>query len=585
MLASACSSGGATSRYFGKATPPEGQVLRYISGSEPESLDPHLSTGQPEARIQVALFDGLTEYDPKTGEAIPSLAERWDINSDSTEFVFHLRSDARWSNGRPLVADDFVYSLRRGLTPEVAARAAYLAYDLLYAQAFNEGAVFARHRQSGEFVADLEHPALRVTLPSDAEARASVIAADRRLASSDIEFVPVHGEDLGVEAIDQHTLRVRTMRPVPYLIGLFAHQFFRPVPREAVEQWGDAWTRPEHIVTSGAFLLQTWAPYDRIVAVKNPNYWDRVTLDRITFYPVETLTTMMNLYKAGEVDATFNHTVPPAWVDEIRRYPDYMDAPEAYTEYYLINTTKAPMSDARVRKAFNAALDKTSLAAFRRTAKPLTAVNPPGIFPGYPEVQGDPFDPARARALLAEAGYRNAAGEYDPSTFPIADVAVLYNTSESNRQVAEYAQAQWKQHLSLTVPLKGMEFKTVLNARSRLEYSGIARGGWAGDFLDPYTFLSMFMTTGGDNGSGWSPPAFVATMNAANRLADPAARMRKLAEAEALLLRDQPIIPLYVSATNWLRKPYVKGLYPNPVTLHAWKYVSIEHDPAKWDAP
>jgi oligopeptide transport system substrate-binding protein len=617
VLASACSSGG-RGQYFGKTDPPDGQVLRYISGPEPESLDPQIATGQPEGRIHMALFDGLTEYDPRTAAPIPSLAGRWEIGRNNTEFTFHLRTDARWSNGRPITAHDFVYTLRRGLSPELAARAADLAYDLLYAEAYNDGGVFVRHRaarsaasgapssaargaaSSAEgsagsstangaavaFIADRDNPAIRLTLPGSPKARARAIAADPELAgASDLELVPVTAEDLGVAAIDDHTLVMRMARPTPYLLGLLAHQFFRAVPREAIEQYGDAWTRPDHIVTSGAFLLDTWRPYDRIIVRKNPHYWARVDLDRITFYASEDLTTMMNLYKAGEVDATFNHTVPAGWVDDLRRYPDYMDGPEATTVYYLVNTTRPPMNDVRVRKAFNAAIDKQALAGLRRTAKPLTGVNPDGIFPGYPQLAGDTFNPERARALLAEAGFKNPSGEYDPSTFPEGDVALMYNTASSNRQTAEFAQAQWKRHLGVTVALKNLEFKTQLVARTRLDYGGFARGGWAGDFLDPFTFLTVFATMGGDNGTGWSARGFVDLLNDANATEDPAARLAKLARAEALVLDAQPIIPLYVGSTNWLKKPYVKGLYANPLTMHAWRFVRVEHDRAKWEAP
>ena len=358
---------------------------------------------------------------------------------------------------------------------------------------------------------------------------------------------------------------------------------------------GRRWPRIGLILTSGRArtgdgeVSGKWTfipkPYDSVVVVKNPRYWDAVTLDQITFYAVEEYTTMMNLYKAGEVDATFNHAVPAAWVDQVRQFEDYMDAPEAGTEYYLINITRPPMDDARVRRAFNMAIDKVAMAEFKRTAKPLTGAVPEGIFAGYPPPRGAGFDPQRARALLSEAGYKNASGEYDPAAFPIASVAITYNTNESNRQIAEFVQAQWKQNLGLTVPLKNMEFKTVLNVRARLEYEGVARGGWGGDYVDPFTFLSMFMTAGGDNGTGWTDPIFVRMLDDANREPDHQARYDALARAEAVLLDAQPIIPLYTNATNWLKKPYVKGMYPNPVTIHAWKFVHIEHDPAKWGTP
>jgi len=291
----------------------------------------------------------------------------------------------------------------------------------------------------------------------------------------------------------------------------------------------------------------------------------------------------MNLYKAGEVDAVYNHTVPYAWVDDMRRLKDYMDKPENAIEYYMLNTKKPPTNDIRVRRAFNMAIDKNALSVYRRVVKPLTVFTPEGIFPGYPQPEGDPFDPERARALLAEAGYRDANGNYDPSRFPIDQMEISYNTSESNKQTAEFVQAQWKQHLRLTVPLKNIEWKTFLDSRAKLQYSGAARAGWVGDYMDPYTFLDLFSTEFGDNGTGWSPPEYVAMLRRANTEHDPAKRYELLAKAEAFLIAAQPVIPLYTNGTDWLKKPFVKGMYPNPLTLHAWKYVYIEHDPAKWD--
>jgi oligopeptide transport system substrate-binding protein len=531
--AAGCTTRAETSEYFGKVVPPEGQHLRYISGPEPESLDPQVSSGQPEARLHIGLFDGLTEYHPETAQAIPSLAERWEANADNSAFTFHLR-DAKWSNGDPITAHDFVYSLRRGLAPEFAARTAYLAYYIKGAQAYNEGKGTA--------------------------------------------------EDVGVTAVDDRTLTFTLAQPVPFFPGLLAHQFFRPVPRRAVEAHGQQWTQPQHIVVSGAFTLATWKPYNKLIYVRNPQYWDakNVRLESITFYPMEVATTMMNLYKAGEIDALYNHIPPAAWIDHLRLTKDHMDRPEAAIDYYMLNTTKAPMDDVRVRKAFNMSIDKVGLAAYEKTIKPLTAFSPEGIFPGYPQPVGDPFDPARAKRLLAEAGYGDASGNFDPKTFPIAEVELTYNTNDRNRHIAEYVQSQWKQNLGLTVPLKNMEWKTFLDYRAKLQYKGVARTGWVGDYMDPYTFLDLFSTKGGDNGTGWSTPEFVAAINAANREQNPQRRYELLAQAEKMLLDAQPVIPLATSSTNWMRKPYVKGMYPNPVTLHAWKFVYIEHDPSKW---
>jgi oligopeptide transport system substrate-binding protein len=194
------------------------------------------------------------------------------------------------------------------------------------------------------------------------------------------------------------------------------------------------------------------------------------------------------------------------------------------------------------------------------------------------------FDVEGAKRLLAEAGFKDESGKFDPSKFPANSLEITYNTSESNRQVAEFVQAQWKQNLGVTVALRNVEWKTYLNMRSKLEYKGVAGGaGWVGDYMDPYTYLGLFATEGGDNGTGWYDPKFVEMLNAANREPEQAKRYQMLSKAEAYLLDAAPIIPLLKPATSWMKKPYVKGMYPNPATLHAWKFVYIEHDRAKWD--
>jgi oligopeptide transport system substrate-binding protein len=643
LLATGCSTQAARSEFFGKIEPPEGQTLRYISGSEPESLDPQMSSGQPEARIYMALFDGLTEYHPKTMEPIPAIAERWVIDEDATEITFFLRRDARYSNGEPIRAQDFSWSWRRGLDPALASRSAYLAYDIKYAQAYNEGGAFVRDPATGRFVLASEatpgtaaegepstaiptkdlrdeaafqqeaearhrdellkkgedaapdtpfhreiHQPLRLVVPGDEKGRQTAVKENPKLAEllKGKELVPVKAEDIGVEAVDDHTLRVTLMQPAPYFLGLVPHQFFRAFPRSVVEKHGRAWTKPENMVCSGPFTLEAHRPYNEIVVVKNPRYWDAATvrLERIVFYPLDDQTTMMNLYKSGEVDATYNHTVPASWLKSgVRHAKDYMDAPENAIEYYQINTTKPPMNDVRVRKAFSLAIDREALADYRVVSKPLKSFTPEGIFPGYPRIQGTEFNPERAKQLLAEAGFKDASGKYDPKKFPINEVQLTYNTSESNRQVAEFVQAQWKQNLGLTVPLNNVEWKTFLNMRAKLEYKGFARSGWVGDYMDPNTFLALFQTRGGDNGTGWFEPAYAALLKEANSLPDQAKRYALLSKAEAMLLENAPVIPLLKPATSWMKKPYVKGLYPNPGTLHAWKYVYIEHDRAKWD--
>ncbi len=630
----------ANSRYFGQTVAPTDNIMRYVSGSEPESLDPQVGTGQPEARIYMALYDGLVEYHPKTMEPIPAIAESWEIGADGTEYLFHLRKTAKFSNGDPITAKDFVYTFRRGLTPEFAARNAYLAYYLKYAEAFNSGQSFVKDA-NGQFLlkkdfaapsadpaAKTETPAQphaalggdsefhrfldspeRLSVPSDAKSRTKLFDKDAKLkaAVEGKELVPVKAEDIGIEAVDDYTVRIKLYQPAPFFLGLLAHQFFRAVHQPTIEKFGIGWSKPANIVTSGAFKVVAHKPYDELVVTKDPNYWDaaNVKLSGIEFYPLDEQTTMMNLYKAGRIDALYNHTVPAAWNEVIRQYKDeYQLHPEVATEFYVISVKKPPMDNVKVRQAFSLAIDREALAEFRKTIKPLTDMTPEGIFPKYEEARKKvyaeklkenkispedwakrTFDPEGARKLMTEAGYavQKSGSGYSTPSFPVDKVSITYNTAESNKAVAEFVQAQWKQNLGITVQLKNMEFKTFLPLLSNVEYEGFGRRGWVGDYMDPFTFLGLFYTQVNEGATGWYDPKYDAILNDANNTVDEEKRFEKLAEAEFYLAQQQIVVPLSTAGTSWMKKPYIKGFYPNPGTLHAWKFAYIETDPNKWD--
>ena len=273
-----CTVASGNEEFFGTTTPPTRNIFRYVTGDEPASLDPAISNGQPEARIYMALYEGLVEYNPKTLEPEPALAERWHINNDSSEFTFHLRTNGRWSNGDPIDANDFIYSFRRALDKKTASRNAYLASYLRYAKAYNEQQVFVRDPKTGQFLQAKDfqenppaeaignspldpakseylpdpnektpdpdtafrhqmHSPLRLTLPGDEKSRTKMIAADPKLkaAVTGKEFIQVQGEDIGVEAVDKYTVRIYLMQQAPFFLGLLAHQVFRLVPRKVVD--------------------------------------------------------------------------------------------------------------------------------------------------------------------------------------------------------------------------------------------------------------------------------------------------------------------------------------------------------------
>ena len=665
---SSCTTQQADNKYFGQTTAPEGQVMRYVSGSEPESLDPQVPTGQPEARVLMAFYDGLVEYDPKTMEPIPGLAESWEPSKDGTEYVFHLRKDAKFSNGEPITAKDFVNTFRRGLSPELAAQNAYLAYYIKYGEAYNSGKMFVK-KTDGSFVlasdvveketvenntpeksatrtiepdVSVEKPLEtekiadadiapetdfhkyinepeRLTVPADEKSQKELFEKNPKIkaAVEGGQLVEIKKEDIGVEAVDDHTFRMKLIQPAPFFIGLLGHQFFRVAHQPTIDKFGKDWTKPENIVTSGAFNLAARAPYDEIIAVKNPNYWDaaNVRLERIEFYPLEEQTTMMNLYKAGAIDATYNHTVPAGWKENVKKYTDeYLNFPEVSIEYYTVAVKNKPVDNVEIRRAFSQSVNRQALITFRKSlSKPLINFTPDGAFPKYEEVrdrvykellakdgsspeerQKQVFNPKNACDLFEKNGYKIRSRETDgrcvvetdksvSGAFPVEEVEILYNTSESNKAVAEFIQAQWKQNLGLTLPLKNQEWKTFLKVRKDVSYKGFGRAGWVGDYIDPYTFLNLFYGKNNDSSTGWYNPEYDKMLDAANQELDPIKRFETLAKAEYFLMKDQPVIPFLTAETNWIKKPYVKGFYPNPGTLHPWKFVYIEHDPAKWD--
>lgn len=607
--------------------------MRYVSGGEIESLDPPITNSQPDARILIALFDGLVEYHPKTMEPIPAIAESWEISPDGTEYLFHLRKNAKFSNGDSITSNDFVFSLRRGFSPELASRNASLGYYIKYSEAYNSGRSFVRGTD-GSFLlkkdfsevssgpethdtvgSDTEFhrfldSAERLSVPSDKKELAKITEKDIKLktALDGKELVLVKAEDIGLEAVDDYTLRIKLFQPAPYFLGLLAHQFFRVVPQKIIEKYGINWTRIGNIVTSGAFKLAVHRPYDILTMTRDPNYWDaaNVKLDGIEFYPLDEQTTMMNLYKAGAVDALYNHTVPAPWNETIRQYKaEYSLHPEVATEFYVINVKKPPMDNLKVRQAFALAIDRESLAQFRKTLKPLVDMTPEGIFPKYEEARekiytaelnkkgssldewkARIFDAEKGRKLLAEAGFpvtQSGVGYSCPS-FPVDKVSITYNTAESNKSVAEFVQAQWKQNLGITVPMKNMEFRTFLPLLNKVDYDGFARRGWIGDYMDPYTFLGLYYSQANEGGTGWWDPKFDKLLDDANNIVDAQKRFEKLAEAEFYVMQQQIIIPLGTSGTSWMKKPYIKGFYPNPGTLEPWKFVYIERDPNKWTA-
>lgn len=525
LLLSACQG---DSPYFGRIHARNQQVLTIGNGDEPRSLDPHKTNGVSEGNIIMSMFEGLTGFDPKTLDPVPALATSWESLDNGTRWIFHLRTDARWTDGHPLTAHDFVYSWRRGVDPKTACPYAPLFLYIKNAEAITEG-----------------------------------------------KLAP---DQLGVSASDDHTLEVLMERTCFFFDKVTLRYPMAALPQWAVERHGDDWTKPENIVTSGPFRLIEHRPQDQIVLARNSSYYDasNVKLDRLVFLPVRDFATIANLYKAGEIDVIMSGALPTPMLRVLSKKKDYLGGKFFATYFLWFNTKKRPFNNVWVRQAFNAAIDKDAIATKLMGVgeTPATSLVPPGAS-GYPRVDGPPYDPQEAARLLAKAGYPDGLG------FP--SVTISINPSSVTRQIAEAVQRMLKQALMIDVAIQQEDNQTFQERVQSRQFS-IARNAWIGDYLDPISFLDIFAADSEGNSSGWSDDHFREMLFKANAESERTKRLEMLADAERYLLSQMPVLPVYFYTNKVLCKPYVKGYYSNLLDTHPLKYVWIDPQWSRHDA-
>lgn len=502
------------------------RTLLVTNPAEPATLDPHLVSAGTEFDLVVALFEGLCALNPRTSRPEPATAARWEVSPDGLVYTFHLRRDARWSDGTPVTAQDFVASWRRALAPELGAEGAYLLYPLRHAAALNSG---------------------RLTDPAQ----------------------------LGAEALDAHTLRVTLERPTPHLPALAALPIWFPVPLAAIARHGPPerrttdWTRPGRLVGNGPFMLEEWVPNARLVAGRNPHYWEAATvwLARLRFLANETAEADERAFRAGQVHVTA--ALPSAKLEAYRmERPGVLRTdPFLQTIFLRFNTTRPPFDDARVRRAFALAVDRDAIAdrvlrGGRRAARSLV---PPGAG-DYPARDVVPTDFAEARRLLAAAGF---PGGQD---LPVVELQVRNDADQP--RVAEVLQARWQEELGITVRLLQVEQKTWIRQQQNLDYT-LSTGGWIGDFVDPVTFLDLFLGGGGNNWTGWADATYDDLLAQAAATAAPEARRQLLQQAEDLLLAQAPVAPLFFGVRHFLVHPAVRGWEPSLLGQQQYKRVYL----------
>jgi oligopeptide transport system substrate-binding protein len=503
------------------------QTLLLGNGAEPEDLDPQIVTAYTDQNILLALFEGLTAIDEKTSQAVPAAAQSWESSPDGLVWTFHLRQGLRWSNGEPLTADDFVQSWQRALSPAIASEFADLLYPIKNAEAFNQGTA------------------------SDPGA-------------------------LGISAPDTRTLRIVLERPTPYMPALVAQPPWFPVNPRVLNQFGamtkrdTPWTRAGNLVGNGPFTLEEWTPNSRIMVSRNIDYWnaDAVTLRQIVFFPNDSPDTEEKDFRAGQLHITY--ALPVAKIGDYRHgSPELLRIdPFLQTFFLRFNVQKPPFDDPRVRRALSLAIDRNiiSRSVLYSAYPPAHSFTPPGCG-GYTARAQVDFDIKEAQGLLAEAGHPGGQG--------IVPFEVQIRNDGVQPPVMEAVQSMWERELGIHATLATLEQKTWLQNQEVLNYT-VSTAGWAGDFVDPVTFLGLFTTGGGKNWTGWGDPAYDRLLGDAAQERNPQARLEDFQKAEALLLDRGPVAPLYFGAHSYLIRPEVRGWAPALLGYHRYAFVRLE---------
>jgi len=501
------------------------KILRVGNGSEPKDLDPHIVTGVQEHKIITSLIEGLISYS-ESGDIAPGVAEKWDISADGLLYTFHLRADAKWSNGDPVTAQDFVRSFQRILTPSLGAEYSYKLFHLVGAEEFNTGKL--------------------------------------------TDFTQV-----GAKALDARTLQLTLKHRTPFLLESLKHYAWFPVHIPTIEKFGGLdrpgsnWTRPGNFVGNGPFKLVEWKANQKISVTRSATYWDAasVRLDGIDFFAIESADTEEREFRTGRLD--YAYSLPLSKIETYRRdHPDtYRAAPYYGTYFYRLNVTKKPLDDKRVRRALALAVDRESIIknilrdAGQTPAYHFTPVSEK--FTSSARISGDL---AEAKRLLAEAGYPDGKG--------MPKVEILFNTLESHRTIAEAIQQMWKTRLGVNASIVNQEWKVYLDTTQTLNYQ-VARAGWIGDYDDPHTFLDMWSTGGGNNQTGWSNPEYDRLIRGALATKTEAERMAVYQKLEAILADEVPVIPIYFYTRIYAISPRVKHWIDNPLDNRAWKWIDL----------
>ena len=513
-------------------SPGSGPVLNWANLDEPSELDPENATTPADSNIILALFEGLTALDPSDLHPVPAVATRWESSADGLTWTFHLRSNARWSTGDLVTADDFVYSFKRVLSPRLKAQNAYMLFIVKNAEAFHRGTL-------------------------------------------------KNFNDVGVHAPDDQTLVVTLSHPATYFPSVVAHTVWFPVPRNTIEKFGaydepaTPWTRPGTLVSNGPFVLKDWKPNEVVTVVKSPTYWDAdaTSLSQINFYPLSDPDAAEAAFAGGKVHIVSRMPAAKrAYYQAVE--PESLHGTTVLATYlYRFNTSRPPLNDARVRRALSLSIDRSVITrdVLGGGQVPASTLTPPGL-PGFSVPESNSFQPALARQLLAEAGFPGGKG--------MPSLSLIFNDTKNHRRIAEAISAMWSRELGITTTDRAVDTSHWENAFVTLDYE-VARFGWNGDFADPSTFLDIMASDSPNNATGWHDPTYDRLIDEARMSTDPAKRMAAFRRCEEIIAEQAPIAPIYFYAESELVRKTVVGWHDNLLDYHPPKGITIKDTGAK----
>ena len=502
-------------------------TLNVMNCSEPGSIDPHQASGDWENRIIGDYIEGLMTEDANA-EAIPGQAESYTVSEDGLVYTFTLRDGIQWSDGTPVTAGDFVFAFQRLFDPATASDYAYLQYPI----------------KNGSEIAD----------------------------GSVTDF-----NELGVKALDDKTVEITLERPTPFFLELLAHQTALPVSKASVEKNGADFVKPGTMVSNGAFKLVSHVPDENLVVEKNAEYWDaaNIKLDKVVFYPIDDQAASVRRFEAKEMDLVYNFSA-----DQIERlktsYGEQVRvSPTLATYYYAFDTRQEPYSDVNVRRALSMAVDRDFLAKeiYSGSQLPAYSMVPPGI-EGYTPATAD-FGTMSQLDREDEAVKLMKAAGYGEGGKPLK-IEIRYNTNPNHERVATAVADMWKNTFGADVSMVNLD---VSSHYAYLQEGGkfnVARAGWVADYADAENFLALSVSTNKTFNYGqFNNADYDALMKKSYEERDPAARAKVLHDAEALLMKEQPIAPFLTQADLWLVSSKVQGWQDNAANQHLSRFLSV----------